>query len=105
MKRGTTPTFTFNLPFDTSLLLRAYITVKYRKDNNTEILEKTLSDCKKYDNILAVTLSQEETLKFQSGTKAEIELRVVYNNGNGESAEASPIYTIEVDRILKEGVI
>ena len=98
MIRGTTPTLTFNLPFETSLLKSAYITVK---SQNVEI-EKTIDDCELTENSIATTLSQEETLQLPKDYRVKVQLRVLTKDGK---ALATDVYIVELKTILKEGVI
>ena len=100
MIRGTTPTLTFNLPFAASTIKSLYITFADR-DNNI-VLEKTKADCTLNAKAVTVKLTQAETLDFQSRQAVNIQLRVLNTSGD---AMASKIYTVQVDRILKEGVI
>ena len=98
MIRGTTPTFTFNLPFEASALKSAYITIK---SHNIEI-EKAISDCTIGEKSISTTLTQEETLKLTAGKRVKIQLRVLTEGGN---ALATEIYVVDAEDILKEGVI
>ena len=100
MIRGTTPTLTFNLPFAVSELQSAYITIESKDEEVT--LEKALADCTKADKSLAIKLTQEETLAFESRKQVRIQLRVLTKSGE---ALASPIYTAPMHEILKDGVI
>ena len=99
MIRGTTPRLEFTLPFETSLLAEAWITLSQDKE---AILDKTLKDCKCEGNTLVLKLSQEETLKFEQNSRIEMQLRVRTLSGD---AFASDIISDKADRILKEGVI
>lgn len=100
MKRGTTPTLTFGLPFSPELLAVAYITFAQQEET---VLEKTLQDCEQGENSLKLTLSQEDTLKLEDGGRGvSIQLRVRFSDG---SAMASDIITTDVGTILKDGVI
>lgn len=98
MIRGTTPTFTFNLPFDTSVIKKAYITIRSR---GIEV-EKSKENCTLNGNTISTTLTQEETLALPKSLKAEVQLRVLTNDNK---ALATEIYEVEVAEILKEGVI
>lgn len=98
MIRGTTPTLTFNLPFDTSMIKAAFITIKSR---GVEV-EKSGSDCVFSGTTISTKLTQEETLSLPQSQLANIQLRVLTVN---EEALATNIYTIKVEEILKEGVI
>ena len=98
MIRGTTPTLTFVLPFDTSVIKSAFVTV----ESNGIGIEKALADCTLEGNVLYTTLTQEETLQLPKNWRAEVQLRVLLNDGK---ALATEIYEVKVADILKEGVI
>ena len=100
MFRGTTPTHTFSLPFETSLLANLYIT--YTDKSNVTLLEKDLSNCALNGKNVSVTLTQEETLLFTGRQQARLQLRAITTDG---TALASKIYTVYVGETLKEGVI
>lgn len=99
MIRGTTPTLEFNLPFDTSVLDVAYISIS--QDDNV-VIEKQLSDCVVGETTLTVKLTQEDTLKLEARDKVEIQIRVRTKEGE---ALASNIKTTYAAKILKDGVI
>ena len=98
MIRGTTPTFVFNLPFDTSLVKSAYITIKSRGT----VLEKTIADCGMDGTVITTTLTQEESLQLPESQIAGVQLRVLTTN---DEALASDVFTIKVGELLKDGVI
>lgn len=98
MIRGTTPTFTFNLPFDTSLVKKAFITIRSK---GVEV-EKGIEDCVLDGTTIGTSLTQEETLRLPKNRQAEIQLRVLTKDN---VALATEIYAIQVADILKEGVI
>ena len=100
MFRGTTPTLTFTLPFETSLLKNLYIT--FTNKNNEALLEKELSNCTLNDKSVSITLTQEETLIFEGRQKIRLQLRAVTTDN---AALASNIFDVYVHEILKEGVI
>ena len=79
MIRGTTPTHTFTLPFDSSLVEKAMVIYA---QNNAEVFRKNLEDCFLEGNQLRCTLKQEETLKLTDGVSVEIQLRVLTKDGN-----------------------
>ena len=99
MIRGTTPLLEFVIPFDTSLLAEAYVTLS---QNGVVVLDKALDDCKCDANKLSVRLTQEETLKLQCDRITEIQIRARTLEGE---AVASNIFRERTDRILKDGVI
>lgn len=99
MVRGTTPTLEFTLPFDTSLLTAAFITLA---QSGRVIIDKSLADCTCSGQTLTLVLTQEETLKFDTRHSTEIQVRVKTAEGN---ALASRIITENTYNILKDGVI
>ena len=98
MIRGTTPTFVFNLPFDTAEIKSAFITIKSR---GVEV-EKAVTDCSLSGTTITITLTQEETLALPESNIADVQLRVLTQSGD---ALASDVFTIKVEAVLKEGVI
>lgn len=99
MIRGTTPTLEFAMPFETSLLAEAFVTLSQR---DVVIVDKKLEDCNCDVMKLSVQLTQEETLKLDCKCKTEIQVRVRTIAGE---ALASNIITVNTERILKDGVI
>lgn len=99
MYRGTTPTLSFKLPFDTSDLSAAWVTLA---QDGRVIIDKPISDCVLEGNVLAVTLTQEETLKLTAENRTEVQLRVKTTDG---IAMASTIWRVETEKILKDEVI
>lgn len=94
MIRGTTPTHTFNLTFDVSLIKKVKIT--YAQDN-TAVIAKTTKDCTLSGSSIAVKLSQEDTLKFDHRKTVEIQVRILTQNN---AAMASKIKRVSVERCL-----
>ena len=99
MIRGTTPTLEFLLPFDTSELAEAFVTLS---QNDIVIVDKALNDCKCDTKKLSVKLTQEETLRLSCDCKTDIQVRVRTKAGD---ALASDITRVNTDKILKDGVI
>lgn len=97
MKRGTTPTLRFELPFAAADIDGGYITISQRGRANMDI---DIARCKRDGDALEVDLTQEETLALRSEA-ARIQLRIKI----GERVMASDIITADVGEILKEGVI
>ena len=97
---GTTPELVFNLPFNTSIIKKLYVTFKDR--NRNVVLEKTETDCTIKDNTVKLELSQEDTLMFEKRTKARVQLRVKTTD---DKALKSNVFTIDMGDLLKEGVI
>lgn len=100
MRRGTTPTFTFTLEFDASLLTKA--TVSFRQAGGV-IIDKDLADCVVESNTLTVSLTEAETLSLRAMTlyPMEIQLRA----GIGEARLVSQIWEVPVEHILKDGAL
>ena len=97
--RGTTPTMTFGLPFDTEQLEVGFVTVQ---QNGTTIFEKPLDACNCDGKTVTARFEQEDTLKLASDGSAEI--RLVVKTVGGERLETKP--TIKrVINTSKEGVI
>lgn len=97
MRRGSTPTNTFNSNLD---LRGATVFVTYEQ-NGIVVLEKTNDDIEITETKLIINLTQEETLAFRNGNVL-IQVRYVFPNGK---ADGSNIVETTVERILKDGVI
>lgn len=98
MIRGTTPTHTYNLPFDTALIDK--IKIAYAQ-NGVVVLTKEKADCKFEGNTVTVRLTQEDTLKFDA-SRVQIQIRVLTIGGD---ALASDIVTKPCGEVLEEGVL
>lgn len=97
MRRGTTPTFTFEVDADLTGW-DTYITFEQRK---LEITRKEPDVTATEDGCVAtVELTQAETLSFKPG-KADAQLRAVKDG----TAVASTIFTFDVGDILLDGEI
>lgn len=98
MKRGTTPTFNVVCDVD----LSDYTIFLTLEQGNLELTltpecESTQTGC-----TLSVTLTQEQTLAFNDRMRASMQIRAIDENGQ---AIASNIMSVDIGRILKEGVI
>ena len=98
MRRGSTPTNTFNLDID---LRQAVIFVSYAQGDNV-VVEKTGEDLTVEENKIIVHLSQEDTLAFKTGNVL-VQIRCVFPYTG--DADASNIICTTAERILKDGVI
>lgn len=98
MIRGTTPTLEFVLPFETSLLAEAYVTLS---QSDGVVLDKPLSECTLDGNKMTVKLTQEDTLKLKTGL-VEVQIRAKTIDGD---VIASDIILTSAQKILKDGVI
>lgn len=102
--RGTTPTHIFTTDADLSLAAVLYIT--YKQKGHT-IIEKTIEDVSfdegdSGENVMTVTLTQEDTLKLIDGLPVRIQVRAGFEDG---SRIASNIIEADAGEILKEGEI
>ena len=98
MRRGTTPTNTFDVDVDLRQASVIYITYSHL---GKTVVEKEINDITIEENTLTVELTQEETLAFPKG-EIEIQIRAWFPEG---LAIASNIIKTTASRILKEGVI
>lgn len=98
MRRGTTPTLNFQLPFEVSQITKLNIALS---QNDTVVIEKNLSDVTRSGRKISVKLSETETLSLNDEKELEIQLRVAV----GSTKLASNIIKTTVKRILKEGVL
>lgn len=99
MIRGTTPVFTFKLPFNVDLLAEVWVTFE---QNGSEIFNKRLCECEHDGDTITVGLTQEETLKLKCHCFTQVQVRALTVDG---TALASKIIKIYTDEILKDGVI
>lgn len=99
MIRGTTPTHTFKLPFDSSLVEKAMVIYA---QNGVEVFRKELPQCQMEGNELRCTLTQEDTFKLSCEANVEIQLRVLTTDGN---ALATYPRVIGVQRCLNDEVL
>lgn len=98
MRRGTTPTITYNVDIDLTSALELYVTLK---QGGVVVVEKTIADAEITDKAVTITLTQEETLKLDPG-QVFMQIRAKMPDG---SALASNIMIGDVEQILKNGVI
>ena len=100
MRQGTTPKHTFTLPF--SVPGNSVVRVIYAQ-NGEIVLVKTGSDVDVLVNEVSTTLTQEETLSFDSNAQnTEIQIRILMPDG---SAVASDIIRVSVKKCLEDKVI
>ena len=99
MIRGTTPTHTWEIPFDTGMVKR--LRVIYGQ-NKKPLFIKEKEECVIKDGILSVTLSQEESLMFDSQYYAQVQVKVLFENG---TTMETPITEFVVHDTLDEEVL
>lgn len=69
--RGTTPTMTFNLPFNADMLDTGYVVIRQNKQT---VVEKKLEECECGGTTVSAKFTQVETLKLTTEVNAEINL-------------------------------
>lgn len=99
MIRGTTPTHTFTLPCDASMIKEVMIIYA---QSDVEKFHKDAEDCKMDGNTVSVTLSQEDTFLLDHKSMVQIQLRVLTKHGD---ALASDIKIIPVKKCLNDEVL
>ena len=100
MFRGTTPTLNFKFKYNLEELniIALYYTFK---QNDTVVFEKSLSDITITNNIISISLTQEETLKISADSIVKIQGRFLIDN----KAYATNVIQVKASDILKDGVI
>ena len=107
MRRGTTPTIEYEIPFDAAEIANIWVTFSQGEFNPPkEILTKVLGGegVELTDKLVKITFTQADTLLFaKSGTpKVQSQIRILFTDG---TADASNIVSFNVGLILKDGVI
>lgn len=102
MRRGTTPTHIFTVPFPLININKVKLIYSFR---GRQILVKTRDDLtligKDDQTEISFTLTQEETLAFYSDF-AEIQMRILLDSGK---VVASDIVQMPVTKILDESIL
>lgn len=99
MIRGTTPTHTFKVPFDASVMGKVQITYS---QNDVVLFQKHTSDCVVIDGSVTTKLTQGETLLFDHRKNVEIQIRILTPTGD---ALASKVFAETVGRCLDNEVL
>lgn len=99
MIRGTTPTHMFTLPFEVALVKE--IRILYAQKEKV-LFTKETADCVMEGNMVSVTLTQEDTFKFDCKNHIQIQLRVLTTDGQVLS---TPIKYVDVGTCLDSEVI
>lgn len=99
MIRGTTPTHTFTLPFETELIKE--LRISYKQCDEV-IVEKNESDCTLTGKEITVKLTQEDTLKFNHERIVRIQLKALLLDGN---VLASDIIRRGIGEVLNDEVL
>lgn len=98
IKRGSTPTHTFDVDVD---LTAATIYISYSQGGKI-VAEKTGTDLTVTETKITTQLTQAETLRFAEDKTVGIQIRYKQTDG---TADVSDIIYVPVDRLLKEGII
>ena len=99
MRRGTTPTFTFTADMDCSQLDKLDISFAQRDE---VVLSKGLADCMINGNEITVSLTEEDTLLFDSRKNP---VRIQLRAGIGDTRIASNMMHTTAEAILKDGCL
>lgn len=99
MRRGTTPTHIFKLPFSTEFVSK--VKVAYKQDA-TVVLRKNTEACKLEGDKISITLTREESLLFNCHDNVKVQLEVELRNGG---TLVSEIYVLRVAELLCEEVM
>ena len=94
MRRGTTPTHKFKLPFDVSSGVKD-LRVTYKQDDKI-MLDKGLEDCTFDGDNLLVYLSQEDTLKLKENVIIKVQIKALDASDNIRSHEPMLLYCKEI---------
>ena len=99
MRRGTTPTHTFVLPFNVESVQA--VQVIYRQNGeNILILEK--EDCTLSGNTIVVRLTQEDTFAFVDSVNVKVQIRVL--TADGEAMASDPV-VVSCGKCLTEDIL
>lgn len=99
MRRGTTPSLDFTLPFDVDAIQTLYIT--FADNSGKVVLEKELADCTASEKTVTLKMSQADTLSLPAGV-VNIQIRCKTLDNIAMASKAIPI---TVSRLLKDGEI
>ena len=99
MIRGTTPTHTFTLPFDVSVIKEIHVIYAQGRVK----LVKKKADCELSGNEVKVRLSQEETLMFCAALPFKVQVRVLTHIG--DALASVPKTVVDVIGTLEDEVI
>ena len=103
MRRGTTPTINITVDSD----LTGYVIYLTFRQNDGQSITKTNDDLNidvdDDKTFIDCTLTQAETLMFNPPNYIEVQIRAV--TPGGQTAVASTIASIPIERILQDGVL
>lgn len=99
--RGSTPTHIFQVDTDLTHVEVMYVTYK---QGCVVLVEKEIEDIRIRPDTLELTLTQQETLRFQNRKDQPIEIQIRARFPNGETL-VSNVMKVQAEKVLKEGVI
>ena len=99
MRKGTTPTHIFTIPFDTAIVKEALVV--YAQDDK-EVFRKDTFDCMMDGKNIGVALTQEETLSFDHNRNVQVQLRVLTTEGD---SYVSDVWVVSANQCLSKEVI
>jgi hypothetical protein len=99
MFKGTTPTHTFTINLDTSLIKS--VRILYAQDDKIVFCKET-SDCVLEGQTISTKLTQEETFKFDHEKFVQIQVRVLTKDDN---SLMTPIKCVGVEKCLENEVM
>ena len=102
MIQGTTPLLQFDLPFPTSAIKSAEITLQYNDALKNVLIVKTFDECELDEMSIKARLTQEETLKLPAPAMAKVQLRIVTVD---DLILATEPQLVKVKELLKKDVI
>lgn len=102
MVRGSTPTFTFVIPFNVSQIKNLYVTTEQKVGTDVIQIEKSIDECELQGTKVSCRFTQEDTLKLKENKHANVQLRVLTHS---DEALVSDVFEVAVNELLKEGVI
>ena len=101
MLQGTTPTHIFNAPCDTSTIAIVRVIYSQQKDKTDKnskfypIFVKTNDDCVLENKQVKVTLTQEDTFKFDHELPVKIQLRILTNTNEALASIPKKVGVVE----------
>lgn len=100
MIQGSTPLHTFVLPFSTELIQSVRVTYEQKKK---VVLSKETKDVAMEGNTVALRLSQEETLLFDSLVPVRIQLHILTSGGDAlpSKPKTVPVYVLLDRRVIE----
>lgn len=99
MIRGTTPTHTFEVDFDTSLIKEVKITYS---QHEVVVVEKRTEDCEITEGKIVTKLTQEETFKFDNTKYVYVQIRILTQQND---CLATAVTMVAVEKCLDDEVL